>query len=104
MADTRSDIFRCRSRFRRRRVCLSSLNVVTSRRRFAEDGTELFISECRKCSTIIFPHSLDQSNPSFMTLQFPLLMLKFPLYFFFMLLLLFRTTKNLTKVRAARAK
>ena len=27
---------------------------------FAEDGTELFISACRTCSTIIFPHPTNQ--------------------------------------------
>ena len=44
---------------------------------FAEDGTDLFISACRKCSTIIFLHSTNQIlNHMALSLPFPSLMLR----------------------------
>ena len=41
-------------------MLIKTLNVVNSRCCFAEDGTDLFITACRTCSTIIFPHSANQ--------------------------------------------
>ena len=41
-------------------VVIKTLNVVISRCCFAEYGTDLFISACRTCSTLIFPHSTSQ--------------------------------------------
>ena len=35
---------------------IKTANVVFSRCCFAEDSTELFISACRTCSTLLFPH------------------------------------------------
>ena len=41
-------------------VVIKTINVVISRCCFAEDGTDLFISACRTCSSLIFPHSTNQ--------------------------------------------
>ena len=47
IAETRSYIFRWRSRFRRRGVCLSSLNLEISRRHLPDYVKELYLSACR---------------------------------------------------------
>ena len=59
IAETRSYIFRLRSSFRRRRVCLSSLTTI-SRRRLADYDKTLHQKACRTCSTKIFLHSTNQ--------------------------------------------
>ena len=40
--------------------CHKTVNEVISRCCFAEDGTDLFISACRTCSTLIFTRSTNQ--------------------------------------------
>ena len=41
-------------------VVIRTVNVVILRCCFAEDGTDLFISACCTCSTLIFPPSTNQ--------------------------------------------
>ena len=41
-------------------VVIETVIVEISRCYFAEDGTDLFISACGTCSTLIFPHPTNQ--------------------------------------------
>ena len=42
-------------------VIIKTVNEVLSRCCFVEDGTDLFISVCRTCSTLIFTRSTNQT-------------------------------------------
>ena len=41
-------------------IVVKAVNMVISRCSFKEDGTDVLVSPCRKCSTLIFPHSTNQ--------------------------------------------
>ena len=50
---------------------------------FAEDGTELFLSACRTCSTLIFPRSANQSLHCCVVVAVDVVDAKTPFYLFF---------------------
>ena len=57
---TLNEIQRIRDLWIYAQIFIKTVNEVISRCCFAEDGTDLFISACRTCSTLIFPRSTNQ--------------------------------------------
>ena len=41
-------------------VVFKTVNMVISRCCLGDDDTDLFLSACRTCSTLLFPHSINQ--------------------------------------------
>ena len=41
-------------------VVFKTVNMVISRCCLGDDGTDLFLSACRTCSPLLFPHSINQ--------------------------------------------
>ena len=62
-------------------VVIRTIKVIILRCFCAEEGTDLFINECRTCSTLIFPHSTNQILNFWrcLSLPFPSSMRKLPI-------------------------